>query len=158
MKLDTRTTTIEIGGETVKVGKLTLGAAIEIEAYLQTIDTPLEIIERSKILAQVDKEVADKILDGHTQDLAFWPPDAIGALCDKRFLTSGRFGKAFVSAIIRAYNAHLDDATVERIANRSTVDTVYLLTPIALLGVNSDPKDAAGVGVADPPNVSSGGG
>lgn len=147
MKLDNLIVTYDIGGEPCRVGKLTIGAACEIERYLATLETPLEKIERSKILTQIDGEKASGIIDSALQDLAFWPPDAVGALCSAKFLTRGEFALAFISAIVRQYNPHFTDADIERVASKATVDDVFKLQAIAL-GANTDPKDESGLGVA----------
>jgi Ni,Fe-hydrogenase III component G len=153
LKLDNRIKTLEIGGHTVKVGKLTMAAAVEIESYLETLESPLEKMERAKILTQIDKDAAIGVVDSLTQDLAFWPPDAIGALCDRRFLTRGKFGRAFVAAMVRAYNGHFEPSEVDRIANNATLEDVFAIQPIAL-GVTSDPKDLSGLGAATQPQAS----
>jgi len=158
LKLHNEIKTVEIGGQLVKIGRLTVGAACEIEAYLETLETPLEFLD-AKILAKAmpegnSAEIADIILQRSME----WPPDAIGALCSGAMLRKASFAKVFIKAMIRSYNPHIPIEDVARIADSAIVPFDSLaLQPIAL-GVNTDPKDEFGMGVAtDHPSVSNGG-
>lgn len=137
---------IEIGGETYKAGKLTIGISLEIESHLATLKTPLEKIQESKILEHVEPAVAESILSTAMQELAFWPPDAVNALCDSRFLLRASFGVVFVRAMLRQYNAHLSHDDLNRVATLATVQDVLTLQSIASGVDPNGPK-----GVAEPP-------
>ena len=158
MKLDNPVTTIEIGGEPVRVGKLTIGAACEIEAYLETLETPLEKIEKSKILTQIDKDAATGIVESALQDLAFWPPDAIGALSDSKWLQKAGFSKTFCAAVVRSYNPHFTDADVTRITDKLTWDIPYILRVLSLPELFPKKEEPVpDVATPDRPNESNGG-
>lgn len=159
LKLHNEIKTVEIGGQLVKVGRLTVGAACEIEAYLEALETPLEFIN-SKILNKAFPEgTSVQIADIIIQRSQEWPPDAIGALCSGAMLRKASFARVFIRAMIRAYNPHVPIEDVAKVADSAIVPFDALtLQPIAL-GVTNDPKDERGIGVAtDPPNVSNGGG
>lgn len=134
-----------INGQTYNIGKLTIGAAVEIETYLATLKTPLEKIQESKILEQVDKDVANGIIDTALQELAFFPPDAITALCDRKYLGRAEFGRVFLRAIFREYNRHLSPEEIDRVAMSATVEDIFVIQAVAL-GADADPK---GGSVAD---------
>ena len=157
LKLHNPIQTVDIGGETVRIGKLTLAAAIEIESHLADLPTPLERLEKSGVLPQLPAEVAADLTGTAMQESAFFPPDAIGALCNSKILGRGSFGKAFLSAMIRAYNPHFDDGEIDRIAGKATAETVLAVQGIAL-GVTTDPKDESGIGAATIPQTGSTGG
>jgi hypothetical protein len=42
MRLHNEIKTVEIGGHPVRVGRLTMAAACEIETYLETLESPFE--------------------------------------------------------------------------------------------------------------------
>ncbi|CAB4178473.1 hypothetical protein UFOVP1622_56 [uncultured Caudovirales phage] len=144
-KLDAKPVSYEIAGVPYRVGKLTLGAAFEIETFLSKLKSPYEILEDSKALAQVGKELADQLVNKALQDCHFWPPDAINALCNKRFLTRADFGIAFVSAMIRQGNPHLPPDEVTCIAHAASYKDVMALQLIAFGADDTDPKDENGV-------------
>ncbi len=159
LKLHNEIKTVEIGGHPVRAGRLTVAAACEIEAFLQTLESPLQFID-AKILAKAIPEadcamVADIIMQRSQE----WPPDAIGALCSVKMLQKAVFARVFIGAMIRAYNPHYSPEKVDEITNAAVMPYDALtLQPIAL-GVNTDPKDGAGLGVAsNPPNESNGAG
>lgn len=133
--------TYDIAGETIKAGKLTLGAALEIENHLKTLRTPFEVLENSNALKMVDSELAERLINEKLQQEMFWPPDAITALCDQKFLTRADFGIAFISALIRSYNPHLDPKDIERIALRASVQDVIQLQLIAFDSDSNQKKD-----------------
>ena len=128
----------EIAGETLKFGRLTLGAAVELEDYLHTLPTPFEALEDSKTLQHIDPEMRERLINEKLQQLHFWPPDAITALATSQFLTSGRFGVAFLTAMITAYNTHISHDEAERLAKRANHGDFMTVHRIAL-GLN-DPK------------------
>ena len=130
-----------IDGKSYAVGKLTLGMALDIESFLATLKTPLEKIEESGVLNQVESDVASGILDSAMQDLAFWPPDAVSALCDRRFLTRADFGVTFLRAMLRAYNPGLTAEDTARIAQAATLMDVIQLQMVASGVDASGPKD-----------------
>ena len=133
--------TYDIAGETVKVGKLTLGAALEIESHLKTLKTPFEVLESSNALKMVESDLAERLINEKLQQEMFWPPDAITALCDQKFLTRADFGIVFISAMLRSYNPHFDPKDIERIATRATVQDVIQLQVIAFDSDSNQKKD-----------------
>lgn len=133
--------TYTIANETIKVGKLTLGAALEIENHLKTLRTPFEVLQDSQALSQIDKDLAERLINEKLQQEMFWPPDAITALCDQKFLTRAGFGIVFISAMIRAYNPHFEPQEVDRLASRATVQDVIQLQLIAFDSDNNQKKD-----------------
>lgn len=139
-RLNNPVKTLEIGGTTCRIGKLTVGAAIEIEDHLSAYPSMFDTLKDSDILGQVSTDLAEKLINEKLQELHFWPPDAITALCDIRFLKRGNFSHAFLSAMIRAYNPHFSPDEVASIANKATAENVFDLQMISL-GVTSDPKD-----------------
>lgn len=139
-KLNNPVKTLEIGGSTCRIGKLTVGAAIEIESHLTDYPSMFDTLKDSEVLGQVSTDLAEKLINEKLQELHFWPPDAITALCDIRFLKRGNFSHAFLSAMIRAYNPHFSPEEIASIANKATAENVFDLQMIAL-GVTSDPKD-----------------
>ncbi len=128
----------EIAGETLKFGRLTLGAAVELEDYLQTLPTPFEALEDSKSLQHIDPEMRERLINEKLQQLHFWPPDALTALATSQFLTSGRFGMAFVTAMITAYNTHISHSEAIKLAAKANHGDFMTIHRIAL-GLN-DPK------------------
>lgn len=156
MKLHNEIKTVEIAGTPVRVGALTIGAAIEIESYLSTLKTPFERVESSPLLALMDEARRNATIDKYLQQLSFWPPDAIGALCDPSFRRSGPFMRVVVASVVRSYNPHFSDEEIARIAASTSIFDAIGLLPV-FMGVSDDPKDGAGLGVADPPNESTGG-
>ena len=143
--MDAKPISYEIAGVLYRVGKLTLGAAFEIETFLSKLRTPYELLEDSKALAQVGKELADQLVNKALQECHFWPPDAINALCNNKFLTRADFGIAFVSAMLRQGNPHLPPDEVTRIAHAASYKDVIALQLIAFGADDTDPKDANGV-------------
>lgn len=138
-RLNNPVRTLEIGGTTCRIGKLTIGAAIEIEEHLSACPSMFDTLKGSDILGQVSTDLAEKLINEKLQELHFWPPDAITALCDIRFLKRGNFSHAFLSAIVRAYNPHFSPDEIVSIANKATAENVFELQMVAL-GVTSDPK------------------
>ena len=136
----------DFNGVPYRVGKLTLGAALEIESYLSELKTPYEILQDSKALEQIGKELADQLVSKALQETHFWPPDAITALCSQKFLTKADFGIAFLSAILRQYNPHLSPEEIQAVAKNSTTSDVVEMQLIAFGANNTDPKDSAAAG------------
>lgn len=133
--------TVEIAGQPYRVGKLTLGAALQIEEFLATLPTPYEVLEGSKALSQVSKEHADMLIAKALSDTMFWPPDAITALSTQKFLVRADFGKAFISAILSAYNPHLSPQEIESVAKSATVPEDVVRLQLIAFGADNDPKD-----------------
>jgi hypothetical protein len=146
--------TIEIGGESVRVGKLTIGMAVDLESYLRTVPSKLESIEASGILKQLSKETADSIVSDALQEHAFYPPDAVTALCDKRFLLNATFGQRLIRAALRAYNPGLTDADIDRIADKAVYPTDTVIIQQICSGA-SDPKGVAAAVPHDPTSPAS---
>ena len=128
----------EIAGESLRFGRLTLGAAVELEDYLHTLPTPFEALEASKTLQHIDPEMRERLINEKLQQLHFWPPDALTALATSQFLTSGRFGMAFVTAMITAYNSHISHDEAIKLAAKANHGDFMTIHRIAL-GLN-DPK------------------
>ena len=128
----------EIAGESLRFGRLTLGAAVELEDYLHTLPTPFEALEDSKTLQHIDPEMRERLINEKLQQLHFWPPDALTALATSQFLTSGRFGMAFVTAMITAYNSHISHDEAIKLAAKANHGDFMVIHRIAL-GLN-DPK------------------
>lgn len=136
----------EIGGKPYYFGKLTVGMGIEIESYLKTLPTEIEKIEQSGILKNVSKEVADSIVSDSLQKLDMWPPDAITAMCSKRFLMLSEFCGVMIRAALRQYNPGLTDQDIDSVANQATRSDVIRIQNI-IGGVDDyDPKDVADAG------------
>jgi hypothetical protein len=158
LKLHNEIKTVEIGGHPVRVGRLTVAAACEIEAYLETLETPLEFID-SKILGKglpeaESMEVADIIM----QRAMEWPPDAIGAICSVAMLRKATFARVFIKAVLRSYNGHMAETEIDKITDSAFVPFDALQLQPIVLGVSTDPKDESGLGVATgQPSGSSGG-
>jgi hypothetical protein len=142
-KLSNAQKSYEINGTPYRVGKLTLGAAVQIESHLSKLKTPLEIYNDSKALAVFTPGKAEEILNKAAQETMFWPPDAVTALCNTKFLTRGDFGIVFISAILAAYNPHLSPQEIENIAKSATTADVVQLQLIAFGADETDPKGAA---------------
>ena len=128
----------EIAGESLRFGRLTLGAAVELEDYLHTLPTPFEALEDSKTLQHIDPEMRERLINEKLQQLHFWPPDALTALATSQFLTSGRFGVAFLTAMITAYNTHISHHEAAKLAAKANHGDFMTIHRIAL-GLN-DPK------------------
>lgn len=128
----------EIAGESLRFGRLTLGAAVELEDYLHTLPTPFEALEASKTLQHIDPEMRERLINEKLQQLHFWPPDALTALATSQFLTSGRFGVAFLTAMITAYNTHISHDEAAKLAAKANHGDFMTVHRIAL-GLN-DPK------------------
>ena len=128
----------EIAGESLRFGRLTLGAAVELEDYLHTLPTPFEALEESKTLQHIDPEMRERLINEKLQQLHFWPPDALTALATSQFLTSGRFGVAFLTAMITAYNSHISHDEAAKLAAKANHGDFMTIHRIAL-GLN-DPK------------------
>lgn len=135
----------EIAGESLKFGRLTLGAAVELEEYLQTLPTPFEALEASQTLQHIDAEMRERLIQEKLQQLHFWPPDALTALATSQFLTSGKFGVAFLTAMITAYNAHISHDEANRLARRANHADFMVVHRIAL-GLNDPKADQPGDG------------
>lgn len=146
-KLANSVRSYELGGVPYRVGKLTLGAALQIEEHLSKLKTPLEIYRDSGILSALPTEKADDILNRAAQETMFWPPDAVTALSDGRFLRRADFGIAFISALLAAYNPGLSPHEITLIAQKASLMDVVQLQIIAFGADATDPK---GVGVAKP--------
>lgn len=144
MKLANVLKSHEIGGRSYQFGRLTIGMGVEIESWLKTLPTELERIEQSGILKSVTPEVADSIVSDALQRYEMWPPDAITALCDRRFLTRSEFGIVFVKSALRQYNPGLSIEDVERIATQATFADVIKLQAIAAGTDDIDPKELPG--------------
>jgi hypothetical protein len=172
VKLHNDIQTVEIGGHPVRVGRLTVAAACEIESYLETLESPLEFIDSNVLAKPLPRFVPDPDNEGALKEVNSaevaeiliqrsmeWPPDAIGALCDVRMVRRAKFGKVFVGAMIRAYNGHMKPDKIDEIVNSALVPFDPLtIQPIAL-GITDDPKDESGLAVAtSPASGSSGGG
>lgn len=141
MKLSNPLKPHEIAGRSLSFGRLTIGMGMEIETWLKTLPTELEQIERSGILKSVTPEVADSIASEALQRHDLWPPDAITAICDRRFLMRAEFGVVFVKAALRQYNPGLTTDDIDRIANQATFADVNRLVEIATGLDEIDPKD-----------------
>lgn len=139
-KLSNATQTYEIAGTPYRVGKLTLGAALQIEQWLATLPTPLELLRDGGILKDISTDKADDILNRAAQDTLFWPPDAITSLTNPKFLTRADFGIAFISALLAAYNPHLSPQEISTIAKNATSVDVLKLQLIAFGADVEDPK------------------
>lgn len=139
-KLANTVKTIEIAGKPYRAGKLTLGAALSIEEHLAKLPTPYETLENSKALSQVSKELADTLISKALADTMFWPPDAISALTNPKFLTRADFGIAFISAILAAYNPHLSPQEIEAVAKSASSEDVLKMQLVAF-GADNDPKE-----------------
>ena len=142
-KLTTPVYTREIGGESLRFGRLTLGAAVEIEDYLSTLPTPFEALEDSKSLQHIDPEMRERLIQEKLQQLHFWPPDALNALASSQFLTSAKFGVAFLVAMITAYNSHISTDEARRLAMKADHGDFMAIHKIAL-GLETDPKCESG--------------
>lgn len=138
--------TRDFNGTPYRVGKLTLGAALEIESYLSELKTPYEILQDSKALEQIGKELADQLVSKALQETHFWPPDAITALCTQKFLVKADFGIAFLSAVLRHYNPHLQPDEILVIAKNATTTDVVEMQLIAFGANETDPKDENAAG------------
>lgn len=147
-KLANSVRSYELGGVPYRVGKLTLGAALQIEEHLSKLKTPLEIYRDSGVLSALPTEKADDILNRAAQETMFWPPDAVTALCDVRFLKRADFGMAFISALLAAYNPGLSPHEIESIAKKASTQDVMKLQLIAFGVDGIDPKEAE---ASDPP-------
>ena len=135
----------EIAGESLRFGRLTLGAAVELEDYLHTLPTPFEALEDSKTLQHIDPEMRERLINEKLQQLHFWPPDALTALATSQFLTSGRFGMAFVTAMITAYNSHISHDEAIKLAAKANHGDFMTVHRIAL-GLNDPKGDQPGDG------------
>jgi hypothetical protein len=142
-KLTTPIETVEIAGQTLRFGRLTLGAAVELEDYLQTLPTPFEALESSKSLQHIDAEMRERLIQEKLQQLHFWPPDALNALANSQFLTSAKFGMAFLVAMITAYNSHISSTEAREIAAKANHGDFMTVHRIAL-GLNDPKAPAAG--------------
>jgi hypothetical protein len=158
MRLHNEIKTVEIGGQPVRIGRLTMAAACEIESYLETLESPMDRFDIYAIKKQLPEAAAMEVADILMQQSATWPPDAIGALCDVRMVRRAKFGKVFVGAMIRAYNGHMKPDKIDEIVNSALVPFDALtIQPIAL-GITDDPKDENGLAVATSPASGSSGG
>jgi len=150
----------EIGGRAYSFGRLTIGMGLEIETWLKTLPTELERIEQSGILKSISREAADSIVADALQRHDIWPPDAITALCDRRFLTRSEFGIVFIMAALRQYNPGLTAEEIERIASQATLTDVIRLQSIAAGTDDIDPKELAAIAATEttkiPANESTG--
>lgn len=140
-KLANSVRSYELGGVPYRVGKLTLGAALQIEEHLSKLKTPLEIYRDSGILSALPTEKSDDILNRAAQETMFWPPDAVTALSDGRFLRRAEFGIAFISALLAAYNPGLSPHEITLIAQKASIKDVLQLQVIAFGADVIDPKD-----------------
>jgi hypothetical protein len=143
MKLANVLKTHEIGGRSYSFGRLTIGMGVEIESYLRTLPTELEKIESSGILKTVSQDVANSIVSDALQRHDVWPPDAISALCDRRFLTRSEFGMAFVKSALRQYNPGLSIDEIDKAASMATLADVLRIQAIAAGTDDIDPKEHA---------------
>jgi hypothetical protein len=158
MRLHNEIKTVEIGGHPVRIGRLTMAAACEIETYLETLESPFERFDVSALKEHLPEATASEVADILMQQSATWPPDAIGALCDVRMVRRAKFGYVFIGAMIRAYNGHLKPDEIDRIVGLAFVPFDALaIQPIAL-GITDDPKDESGLPVASNPASGSSGG
>jgi hypothetical protein len=153
-KLTSPVYTHEIDGQTLRFGRLTLGAAVELEDYLQTLPTPFEALENSKTLQHIDPEMRERLIQEKLQQLHFWPPDALNALSTSNFLTSAKFGMSFLVAMITAYNAHIATDEAKRLASRANHEDFMVIHRIAL-GLN-DPKAPVADDLPPMPGVATG--
>lgn len=151
-KLTSPICTHEIDGQTLRFGRLTLGAAVEIEEYLSTLPTPFEALENSKTLQHIDPELRENLIQQKLQQLHFWPPDALTALSTPNFLTSAKFGMAFMVAMITAFNAHIATDEAKRLAGRANHEDFMIIHRISLgLSDTPAPKVEAPAGIATAP-------
>ena len=121
----------EIGGEQFRVGKLTIGTALKLESWLAKLPTPWEVLSNTDILKHCSEEQRKQIIDEKLQQLHFWPPDAISAISDERFLRRADFGSVFVEAILKAYNSHLSQQEIDRAVQKATIFDVYAIQLIS---------------------------
>jgi hypothetical protein len=163
---------VEIGGHPVRAGRLTVAAACEIESFLQTLESPIQFLESRVLGEKLPRYVPDPDNPGNVKEVNSvevadillqrsmeWPPDAIGALCNTIMLKKGAFSRVFIMAMVRAYNPHFTPEKIEEIADSALAFHDAVKMQMAALGVNTDPKDGAGLGVAsNPPNESNGAG
>lgn len=149
-KLANTAKTIEIGGVPCRAGRLTLGAALSIEEFLATLPTPYETLDKSNVLAQVGKELADQLVGKALSETMFWPPDAITALSDRRFLVRADFSRAVISAVLTAYNPHMSPDEINSIVNGALVPQDMVKIQIVAFGGDLDPKEEdAGASLAE---------
>lgn len=121
----------EIKGGAFRVGKLTVGAALEIEQELATWPSKLEKLQASGILEKLPPDKAESLVETAMMDLEFWPPDAITALSDWKTLIRAEFGLIFVKALLRQYNPGLSPDELTALAKACTPDDVMALQKIA---------------------------
>lgn len=121
----------EIKGVPFRVGKLTVGAALEMEQALSTWPSKLDRLRDSGILDKIDKDKAESLIETAMMDLDFWPPDAITALSDWRILIRAEFGVIFITALLRQYNPGLSPDELATLAKACTKDDLLALQSIA---------------------------
>jgi hypothetical protein len=131
----------QFGDEKYKVGKLTIGAALKLESWLAKLPTPWEVLESTDILKHCSDEQKKQIIDEKLQQLHFWPPDAITALSEIKFLKRGDFGGQLIAAILESYNPHLSPDDVEKIVSKATVHDVIQIQLIATATGDESKKD-----------------
>lgn len=131
----------QFGEERYKVGKLTIGAALKLEAWLAKLPTPWEVLESTDILKHCSDEQKKQIIDEKLQQLHFWPPDAITALSEIKFLKRGDFGGQLIATILEAYNPHLSPDDIQKIVSKATIEDVIQIQLIATASGASQKKE-----------------
>jgi len=153
--------TVEIGGQPVRIGRLTMAAACEIESYLETLESPFERFDVSTLKDKLPEATAVEVAEILMQQSGAWPPDAISALCNVRMVRRAKFSRVFIGAMIRAYNGHMKPEEINRIVDSAvllTGDNISQEIALIALGITDDPKDENGLAVAISPVSGSSGG